>query len=646
MSELPDLGAFGYEVVRYLGEGATSWVYEAKQLTVAGRPVAIKLVRPGLMLADQTLERELKAAAALDHPNIIRFYDARTDEPPKFIVIEFAANGTRSGPMPLSEVLDAGVKLAGALSSAHESRIVHSDIKPGNVLWAGLATPKLSDFGTARLLDRTQLRDQLGYSPAWAPASVETTGTTKATDVWSLAATLLQFLTGKPPAEVDWSELEPDVRAAFKAAMPDQPDNPGKLGALEFAEALRDLQRLRGFEPTTIPVRHQPASRPGAAGPPPSRSSAGTTHEIIDRTKLREGRPLEGQASPTARGPRRRWATVVIVGALVGAVSAATFWQPWDTTEGEVPPDASRLTTTLRIDTTATSDATTLDEASDNASSGPVPSTETTVALPTTQPSTTQLAAVFSSDRSGNLDLFRVVGDQTSKLVDLDISAYSPTLNPTGDRVAFESSDSGVRTIYLVSTDGGDPVVISPSGSEATDPAWSPDGSTIAWVSMVNGNRDIALYDVDTATIQLATSASSDERSPSWSPDSRQILFRSDRTGDGDIYRLDLATTALTQITFDPKVEDHPALSADGTVAFERRVESDWDVFVVGAGSSEPTRVTNRPGFDGFPIYVGSSLYFVSQNESGFSWVEGPSGQRFSESAGSIRDLEAVANAG
>ncbi len=159
---------------------------------------------------------------------------------------------------------------------------------------------------------------------------------------------------------------------------------------------------------------------------------------------------------------------------------------------------------------------------------------------------------------------------------------------------------------------------------------------------MANGNRDVAVYDIDTATEQLVTSAASDEWSPAWSPDGRQILFRSDRTGAGDIYRLDLATRGLTQLTSDPRVEDHPAMSGNDSVAFQMRVESDWEVFVLDPDAAEPRRVSNRPGFDGFPIYLGSSLYFVSQTEGGSAWIEGPDGERLGESTGRIRDLAAT----
>src|SRR6185503_15821625 len=130
-----------YEVIDRLGAGGMGEVYRARD-TRLGRTVAIKVLRSG---ADpqllQRLDREARAASALNHPNIVHIYDVgeAADVPgAHYVVMEHVEGETlrrrlRPGPLPLSEVLDLGAQLADGLAKAHRAGIVHRDLKPENL---------------------------------------------------------------------------------------------------------------------------------------------------------------------------------------------------------------------------------------------------------------------------------------------------------------------------------------------------------------------------------------------------------------------------------------------------------------------------------------------------------------------------------
>ena len=131
-----------YEVIDRLGAGGMGEVYRARD-TRLGRTVAIKVLRSG---ADpqllQRLDREARAASALNHPNIVHIYDvgAAADVPgAHYVVMECVEGETlrrrlRPGPLPLGEVLDLGAQLADGLAKAHRAGIVHRDLKPENLM--------------------------------------------------------------------------------------------------------------------------------------------------------------------------------------------------------------------------------------------------------------------------------------------------------------------------------------------------------------------------------------------------------------------------------------------------------------------------------------------------------------------------------
>src|SRR5690606_30345315 len=176
----------------------------------------------------------------------------------------------KSGPLPLREVLRIGVKLAGALETAHRIGIVHRDVKPGNILHSRYGEPQLTDFGTARISGAFETSsDLITASPAFAaPEVLQGATPTPAADVYSLAATLFCLLTGhaaytsatgerlvtrflrmttEPVPDLREQGIPEDVAAIIENAMAVDPKQRPQT-ALEFGEQLALAQAAHGFD--------------------------------------------------------------------------------------------------------------------------------------------------------------------------------------------------------------------------------------------------------------------------------------------------------------------------------------------------------------------------------------------------------------
>lgn len=207
-----------YEIVRLLGQGATSSVFEARH-TVLGRPVAIKILHEHLARDERTVARfvrEGRIAAQLRHPHVVDVVDVGEQEGTPFLVMELLDGvdlGTwlrARGPLPAPEALDTLLPLASALAAAHAAGALHRDLKPANVMLArdgrGLQTAKLVDFGLSKQrggdseIQLTQAAAVLGTLGYIAPEQLlDAAKVDERSDQYGLGAILYECLTGRPP---------------------------------------------------------------------------------------------------------------------------------------------------------------------------------------------------------------------------------------------------------------------------------------------------------------------------------------------------------------------------------------------------------------------------------------------------------------
>ena len=179
---------------------------------VTGEPVVIKQLRPDQLNNPDYVtrfEREGEMLRRLNHPNIVRVLATYDHEERHCLVMEYVAGGSlrdllaTEGSLPAPRALEIGVELADALSRAHHLGIIHRDVKPANVLMAEDGTPRLTDFGLARLrqqrLDLTPTGTLLGSPYYMSPEALRGEELDERSDIWSFGALLFEMLAGRPP---------------------------------------------------------------------------------------------------------------------------------------------------------------------------------------------------------------------------------------------------------------------------------------------------------------------------------------------------------------------------------------------------------------------------------------------------------------
>ena len=141
-----------YEIVALLGKGGMGEVYRARD-TRLGREVAIKVSAEQF---SERFEREARAIASLNHPNICQLYDVG----PNYLVMELVEGVEPVGPIPLETALAYARQIADALDAAHDRGIVHRDLKPANIKIKADGTVKVLDFGLAKIGGSTGAYDR------------------------------------------------------------------------------------------------------------------------------------------------------------------------------------------------------------------------------------------------------------------------------------------------------------------------------------------------------------------------------------------------------------------------------------------------------------------------------------------------------
>ncbi|HEX2285318.1 MAG TPA: serine/threonine-protein kinase, partial [Mycobacterium sp.] len=200
-----ELRAAGFDDAFEIGRGGFGIVYRCTQLAL-DRTVAIKVLTAELDTNRERFLREQRAMGRLTgHPNIVGVLQVgETDSGYPYLVMQYHRQGSlearirRLGSLPLEEVLRLGVKMAGALDTAHRLGILHRDVKPANVLLTDYGEPALSDFGIAHITGgfKTATGTFTGSPAFTAPEILSGDPPSRASDVYGLGATLFAALTG------------------------------------------------------------------------------------------------------------------------------------------------------------------------------------------------------------------------------------------------------------------------------------------------------------------------------------------------------------------------------------------------------------------------------------------------------------------
>jgi serine/threonine-protein kinase len=262
----------GYQIERVLGSGGMGVVYLADDLAL-NRKVALKILRQGVQ--DDPghrgrFEREAAAAAKCQHPNLVQIFEIGEFQGEFYLALEYVEGETLAKamaglPQPPREAAGLVEKLARAIEHVHGRGVVHRDLKPANVLLTLAGEPKITDFGLARLDDRstrTEVGTLLGTLAYMAPeqASGGAVEVGAPADIHALGAILYEALTGRPPYRGDSPEKTLQ-KILFEDVVPPsnlQPEIPRDLEAISlkclekspnhrYASAVELAEDLRRF---------------------------------------------------------------------------------------------------------------------------------------------------------------------------------------------------------------------------------------------------------------------------------------------------------------------------------------------------------------------------------------------------------------
>ena len=203
-----------YEIIKRIGEGGMANVYLAND-TILDRKVAIKVLRGDLSNDEKFIrrfQREALSVSNLSHPNIVEVYDVGEEDGQYYIVMEYIEGKTlkqllkKRETLTLPEVIDIMLQLTDGLAHAHESYIIHRDIKPQNIMILDNGLVKITDFGIAMALNATQLTQTnsvMGSVHYLPPEQANGKSATVKSDIYSLGILMYELITGSVPFKGD-----------------------------------------------------------------------------------------------------------------------------------------------------------------------------------------------------------------------------------------------------------------------------------------------------------------------------------------------------------------------------------------------------------------------------------------------------------
>jgi serine/threonine protein kinase/Tol biopolymer transport system component len=634
MSLAPGFLLGDYEVLAPLGAGGMGEVYRARDARL-GREVAIKVLPRSWIRDPERLRRfelEARAAAALNHPNILVVYQLGNLNGLPYLVSELLEGETvrerlARGPLPVRKVVDYGIEIAHGLEAAHRKGIIHRDLKPENLFLTNNGHIKILDFGLARVIlpDPEELNSadtlaerhttpglQLGTVGYMSPEQVRGVPAVPQSDLFSLTVVLREMLTAKrtfqkPTSVETMTAILNEEPAPVSEMIPNIP--PGLQRILDRGLDKDPEQRFQSASDMAFALEalSDPAVA-SASGPSRTRSQTSTPRRLLLSA-----------------------AALVVIAALGFLVYLAAQPASAPTVSNYVQlthdglqktligTDGARLY--LSLTTSAVNNLAVLDLADHD---------ETRIALPASdmQPVT------VSPDGSAVLVIqgrgfpFRgafwsvpVIGGSPRRLGDLVGTAGAWS----ADRQRLAYADGG--NLYLAGADGSSPRRIRSLDRPIDSIAWSPDGKTLSLSASQGFNADIGTHSEweigsDGSNLHQLLSGwhnPSDECCGAWTPDGKFFVFAS----GGQIWALAREgkffhrKATPTPLTASPMTLSSPLVSRDGS-----------KLFVVGATYRGELTECNPQTGQFAPFLGGISAEYVSfsRDRQWAAWVSYPDG--------------------
>ncbi len=601
-----------YKITEKLGEGGMGVVYKAED-TKLDRPVALKFLAPHLLRDDEArkrFEREAKAAARLDHPNICTVYEIDEAEGRTFIVMAFLEGRPlgakiKEGPLKLPEALSVAMQMAEGLEAAHEKGITHRDIKPDNLmLMAGSrGLVKVMDFGLAQLAGGSKFTREgttLGTMTYMSPEQAAGAETDSRTDIWSLGVVLYEMVAGQPPFRGDYDQVvvyslmneDPEPLTAVRTGVPRELERiVNKCLAKEAGERyqrvdelLVDLRGLQKEQQADAATHARPAHAPGP--PPPAHRTSWLLAwaAVVMALALAAGAflGLFESEKPVAQEPLRAVPFTTYPGREIDPDFSPDGEQVVFSWDGENQDSRDIYVKRLESDTPVrlTSHA-----ASDRS--------------PAWSPDGRWIAFQRREDGQGSVLLIPSIGGPERKLTDLDSAAeFGSKMAWLPDSTGLIVPDGRPLSIFVVSIETGErrELVAAPDVRFLRhNVVLSPDGQTLAFTGGEFSNRRMQLLDLGAdfepiAPPRMMGSAGLGRTSPlAWSPDGSSLIVGTVRGLTGELGRVSIADPDRIQpLAFAGPGSYWAAVSARANRLVFGRNHRDWNLGVLRKSAAEP----------------------------------------------------------
>jgi serine/threonine protein kinase len=596
----PGIRLGDYEIQKLLGSGGMGEVYRARDMRL-GRDVAIKVL-PSYVLGDpdrlRRFEQEAKAAAALNHPNILAVHQLGTYQGAPYLVSELLEGSSlreqlMRGPLPIRKAIDYAVQVARGLAAAHEKGIVHRDVKPENLFVTKDGRVKILDFGLAKLVQtshgtpETTLAITTGTEPGMvlgtvgymSPEQVRGDGADHRCDIFAFGAILYEMLSGK-------RAFKKPTSAETMSAILNEDPHPVSQTVLNISPGLqRVVQRCLEKSPEQ---RFQSASDLAFALEALSESASTSSPAV---------RPLTS---------RIQWKWIAISAIPILAIAGLVIWMlpptlpvvenvTQLTEDGEPKSDGSLSTLVTDGTRLYFNEGSRIMQVGVNG--GHATALSTTLVEPRVTSISTdgsfllaeELPPAFPTGAAGGtLSLLSLPADESRQLA--GTVAIAGTFLPDG-RILYTQLG---RDISVVAKDGTEPHTLASVPSEAIALfalSVSPDGTRVAFTSVEGEDtQKFEILEMAADGANLRPLLRGGERGlpqeiccSKWTPDGQYQIFQARTSGRWDIWALPTyrhllhRTPAPFRLTNGPVSYTVPTPSRDGkqifTVGRQRRAE-------------------------------------------------------------------------
>jgi Tol biopolymer transport system component len=614
-------------------------VYAAED-TRLGRRVALKVLSRELATdADrrERFEREARAVAALNHPNIVTIYSVEEADGVPFLTLELVEGRTLDALIPpggltLDRILAYAIPLADAVGAAHQRGITHRDLKPGNVMIGDDGRVKVLDFGLAKLkesnaslaasLPTQELTGEgriVGTVAYMSPEQAEAKPVDPRSDVFSLGVVIFEMATSQRP-------FKGDTQVSLLSSI--IKDTPASLTDLR-AELPRDLGRIVKRCLSKDPEdRYQTAKD--------LRNDLRALKEDLSSGAVIAVSGVHALPAVRRAAARRRYLSVAVAGiaALSVAAIAFVYWPGGDRRPGAASPanaqpfgsvSLNRLTTTGTAGLAAISDdgryvayvvteggksGLWLRQVATTSNVAIVPAAEVEFQGVTFSPDGNYVYYSFypAGELLGYLWQVPVLGGMPRRIledVDGDIS-----FDPSGNRFAMVRNNPRTQETALIVSDTSGSKATSlvtrkaPNRFKPQSVAWSPDGRSIATLAERGADLQVDVVLIDAVTgheTVLGNHAWRNISEVAWLPDGKSLLINAQDAGGesvSQVWLLSASGDEPRRITNDLSTYAGISLTADGKSFVSVRRERRSRVWIVEAAGGEPRVVSSGAGAD------------------------------------------------